>query len=320
MKFSIIMPAYNAEKFIDIAIKSVTAQEYPLWELIIVNDGSTDSTLDKVKAWAKEEPRIIYLNQNNGGKPSIARNNGLKRATGEYICFLDADDTYEPSRLAQCQQFFLKNPVTPLWFSDFSTINEQGNRLENAYLNNRDFLEKALEKRFDHLVSYTPDTVIFNKQFLQFMACETTAIHTITICIKSSLLKDGFGFDDDLTIGEDLDLWFRLVSNNQIGYCPQALSQYRINPNSITKQNEKMLVGTYDSHIKNLTRYKQLLTSTTRSLYKKKISQHASHLGFYYRQQRLLKTSFHYYLQALKLNPSVANILNIIKLILFIKR
>lgn len=103
---SIIMPAYNAEKFIEEAIESVLEQEYQNWELLIINDGSIDKTEDVILHF--KDSRINYFKQENGGVSS-ARNLGLQEMSGDYFCFLDADDTYYPTSLSSRLNVFLQN-------------------------------------------------------------------------------------------------------------------------------------------------------------------------------------------------------------------
>lgn len=91
MKFSIIIPAYNAERYIRRIVRCVLAQSYSDWELIIVDDGSTDNTYHIANSFAKNDSRISVLRQANSG-PGIARNSGIQYATGDYIAFVDADD------------------------------------------------------------------------------------------------------------------------------------------------------------------------------------------------------------------------------------
>ncbi len=99
-KVSIITPTYNRERFIERAIKSVLWQTFKNWEMIIVDDGSKDKTVEIVKKYTKEDPRIklIELKENTGG-PVIPRTIGCKKAKGEYIAFLDSDDIYYPEYL-----------------------------------------------------------------------------------------------------------------------------------------------------------------------------------------------------------------------------
>lgn len=88
---SIIVPVYNAEKYLDKCISSILEQTYHNIELILVNDGSTDKSEQICIEYAKNDNRIIYLKQSNAG-PSASRNNGISRSKGDYIQFLDADD------------------------------------------------------------------------------------------------------------------------------------------------------------------------------------------------------------------------------------
>ena len=95
--FSVIIPAYNAEKFIVRSIKSVLDQNYTDFELIIVDDGSTDGTKGQIEQFS--DNRIRYVYQENGGV-SAARNKGILESKGEYICFLDSDDEWKPDHLS----------------------------------------------------------------------------------------------------------------------------------------------------------------------------------------------------------------------------
>ena len=95
-KISVILPVYNSQKFIKKAIESVLDQTFSDFELIIVNDGSTDSTLDIIRDF--KDKRIRLLNQSNQG-PGAARNNALEMADGDYVMFLDSDDWYSPDAL-----------------------------------------------------------------------------------------------------------------------------------------------------------------------------------------------------------------------------
>lgn len=109
IKFSIIMAAYNAEKFIKEAINSVLYQTYQNWELIIVDDGSTDKTADIIDLYSRKDKRIITIHQKNSGTAAAARNTALKYVTGEYIQMLDADDKFEKNLLESYFNILQKN-------------------------------------------------------------------------------------------------------------------------------------------------------------------------------------------------------------------
>lgn len=106
---SVIMPAYNAERYISESIQSVLAQTYTNWELLITDDLSSDETQSIVKKFASNDPRIkLYVSIENGGAGS-ARNNSIKHANGRFIAFLDADDQWMPEKLAKQIGFMLNN-------------------------------------------------------------------------------------------------------------------------------------------------------------------------------------------------------------------
>ena len=98
MKYSIIVPAYNTEKYIDKCLKSIFSNTYKNFEVIIVNDGSTDKTEDIINKYIKKYDNIIHIKQKNMGL-SMARNNGVKKATGDYLLFIDSDDYVEKNLL-----------------------------------------------------------------------------------------------------------------------------------------------------------------------------------------------------------------------------
>ena len=114
MKFtpliSVVIPAYNAEQFLDETLESVLSQTYENWECIIVNDGSTDNTESVVKKWCEKDARFRYFYKENSGA-SDTRNLGIKEARGEYIAFLDADDLYMPNFLKVCLENLVEKDV-----------------------------------------------------------------------------------------------------------------------------------------------------------------------------------------------------------------
>ena len=114
MKFtpliSVVIPAYNAEQFLDETLESVLSQTYENWECIIVNDGSTDNTESIAKKWCEKDARFCYFYKENSGV-SDTRNLGIKEARGEYIAFLDADDLYMPNFLEICLENLVEKDV-----------------------------------------------------------------------------------------------------------------------------------------------------------------------------------------------------------------
>ena len=129
---SIITPMYNAEKYVAQTIESVLAQTYSDWEMIIVNDGSKDNCAEIVKEYTQKDKRIKLINQPNSGSAS-ARNNALRNAVGQYICFLDADDLWDNNFLEK-QINFLKEKNAVLVFSSYRRIDEKGEKKLDPFI------------------------------------------------------------------------------------------------------------------------------------------------------------------------------------------
>ncbi len=122
MKISVIVPVYNAEDYLNRCIKSVTAQAYSNWELILVDDGSTDSSAEIIDRAATDDARIRAIHQSNAGAGS-ARNNGISSASGDYIVFLDSDDYIDKDYFSLLVPHAEKNDVV---FIEVTQVNEQG--------------------------------------------------------------------------------------------------------------------------------------------------------------------------------------------------
>lgn len=122
-KISIIIPTYNVEKYIERCLKSITTQTYQNLEIIIINDGSTDSTKQLCAKFIKNEPRAKLINQKNQGL-SVARNNGIKQATGEYIALIDGDDEIAPDFIEKLYSAIIKTN-SDIAVCGYLTISEQ---------------------------------------------------------------------------------------------------------------------------------------------------------------------------------------------------
>ena len=201
------MPAYNAEKYISAAVRSVLDQTFTEFELIIVNDGSTDGTENMVRSFSDE--RIILINQNNAGI-SAALNTGLQKARGKYIARFDADDICYHNRLAVQYTFMEANPEYVLVGSEVDYITEQGDFIYHykcfSYTN-----EEVAEK----LYFYCP------------------FIHSSVMYKKDEVLQAG-GYNAWAHTFEDYFLWIHLVQKGKTANLPQSLIKVRLNPDSIT--------------------------------------------------------------------------------------
>lgn len=126
---SIITPVYNAERFISETIESVQNQQYRHWELLLVNDQSTDNSLAIIEDYAKHDDRIKVINLLENSGAAVARNTGISAATGQYIAFIDSDDVWEPEKLLRQINFMQKGEIA-FSYTDIRLIDEDGNVLK----------------------------------------------------------------------------------------------------------------------------------------------------------------------------------------------
>lgn len=125
---SVVMPVYNSGRFIDDAIRSVLAQTYQNWELLVVDDSSTDDSVPIVERFAQQDSRIrLYHNANRKGMPSAPRNEGVQLAKGRYIAFLDSDDCWLPTKLEEQVRLF-EDEKTAIVYSNYEKMDEDGKR------------------------------------------------------------------------------------------------------------------------------------------------------------------------------------------------
>lgn len=172
MKFSVIIPVYNCEKYLKRCIKSVINQTYKDFELILINDGSTDGSRVICK-WAEEKDhRVIFIEQENKG-PSAARNRGIEKATGDFVIFIDADDYIEKSCFRELQDFLQNNDVDIL-FKGFKFENQRTGEILDEVALSKGVYDKSefhsiIKKLIDNdLFGYTWCKVIKTKIFVEF--------------------------------------------------------------------------------------------------------------------------------------------------------
>lgn len=148
---SIIMPSWNTAALIGESIRSVLAQTYPNWELIIVDDCSTDDTDAVVASFADERIRYIKNERNCGA--ALTRNLALREARGEWIAFLDSDDLWTPDKLEK-QIAFMRENDCPLSYTEYEKIDEEGNPL-NVYVSGPDAVNRKKMYRYDYIGQLT---------------------------------------------------------------------------------------------------------------------------------------------------------------------
>ncbi len=215
-KVSVIIPAYQDAAHIRAAVDSVLAQTYPDREVVVVDDGSTDDTLKVLAAYGDV---IRVISQPNRG-PSAARNLGIQQAQGEWVAFLDADDTWLPEKLARQMPLFQKGGGIGLVCSDTYFVDSQGLRPRTGFMDNPPCAGRVLK-------------TIFTASF----------IPTSTVVVRKACLDQVGGFDEGLWACEDLDLWLRIAAEWEIDFVTEPLAYYRVSDGQLSSQRVNMLKG-----------------------------------------------------------------------------
>jgi glycosyltransferase involved in cell wall biosynthesis len=225
---SIIMPAYNAGRFISEAIQSVLAQTYPHWELLVMNDASTDNTEAEVLKF--NDARIRYFSIEKLGSPSKVRNVGLGKASGEYIAFLDADDALFPKAMETLLTAFAEHPERTAVYGFAFYMNENGEPInEGITLIPSKEGGYSLPEGYKH----TWKNVVLGK-----------VSHLFSTMMMPRTTYERIGqMNEDLLVAEDYEYFVRLFLDNFEGVhsIPHYIYRYRVYGSSITKQRDKYI-------------------------------------------------------------------------------
>lgn len=238
---SIIMAAYNAERYIAESIASMQAQTFENWELIVVDDGSTDSTVIIAEEIAKNDSRIRLIRQENSGHPGWARNSGLEIAKGDFVGFIDADDAYAPKRLKICVDALRRCENCGLVFHDLGIMDETSIVFEPALLRAHSFLQCDRI----NVEPLGPSVSKMNSGLAAFLFTDYVAVSTNAVLIRvNAFSARTLRFREDVVIAEDLDLFVRLLLERPAVFVDQALARYRQHSGGITNQRLRFLEDT----------------------------------------------------------------------------
>jgi glycosyltransferase involved in cell wall biosynthesis len=214
---SIIVPAYNADKYITETIDSVIAQTFTNWELILVNDGSTDNTLKIVENYSLNDKRISFISKPNTGV-SDTRNEGITKAKGEYVAFLDADDVWLPNNLAKKTDCLIKNTQVDFVFSNMFQADQ--------YLQNR---TEAPEGKDTNILE---DLLLWNGEVIPGPSSN--------LLVRKKCLDSGIRFDKRLTTIADQNFTVQLAAKYSGKLLKENLWVYRVLEGSMSKSLQVM--------------------------------------------------------------------------------
>jgi len=207
---SVIMAAYNVERFIGAAIESVLAQTYSNWELIVANDASPDKVREIVEGYAKRDGRIRLINLEKNSGQAIARNRAVEKASGEYLAILDADDLALPNRFETQLAYFKAHPEVAILGSAAIIIDEHGKKLS------------------------TKIKTLTNEEIRFSLLLQSQFIHS-SVMMKKSAFDELGGYRHEFVYAEDYDLWSRARDKGFImANIAEPLISYRIQAQSVT--------------------------------------------------------------------------------------
>lgn len=230
------MPVYNGAKYISESINSVLTQSYTDWELVIINDGSTDKSDEVIGPYLKDN-RIKYVKQENSGVVK-SRNRGVELASGEYIAFLDADDIWLAGKLEQ-QNEILKQSAEPIFIcSNFQYIDDSNKELGEFFGNK----SKA------------------HQGWVAKYLLEDNFILTSSVVMPKNVFEKLGGYNEDLNlkVGEDHELWLRVACTIKLACLETVLVHYRVHKSQSTKNklnNYRHTLKLYIHIFSNIKKY-----------------------------------------------------------------
>lgn len=208
-RVSVIIPTFNCSRYICGAIQSVLNQTYNDYEIIVMDDGSTDDTR---KVLEQFKNKMTYFYQKNKGVSS-ARNEAIKLSQGDLIAFLDCDDRWLPSKLATQVKYMIDNPDVAMIHSNVAFVTDN----------------YVMRERLDHIVKRHKGFDIFEELYLG------NFINTSTVLLRRNCLETVGLFDEELPLAQDYDLWLRIAAKFNVGYQDIVTAHYRFHDANISK-------------------------------------------------------------------------------------
>jgi glycosyltransferase involved in cell wall biosynthesis len=218
-KIGVIIPAFNAAKYLPFAIESVISQTYEDWQILLVDDGSTDNTPQVLAPFLDRlGPKIKYIKQANRGLPA-ARNTAIRSSSTELLALLDADDVWLPSRLSESVKVMDARPQAGLSYGLITGIDAEGNH--------RGTFEGNPRHAEGHIAPY-----IYMRK---------VELPCPTITFRRRCVEEVGLFDETMRATEDRDLWLRIALRHEVAFVPKLLAYYRLSASSMSTDPQRML-------------------------------------------------------------------------------
>ncbi|MFS8137094.1 MAG: glycosyltransferase family 2 protein [Thermomonas sp.] len=225
---SVIIPTYNRAHFVADAVASVLTQDFPDFEVIVVDDGSTDPTAAAMAQF--NDPRLVFVQQENRGR-SQARNRALEMARGRYIAFLDSDDLYMPGKLALQVDYLERHPDVGMVYTSAHCVDYSGRLLEERYI------ASVSGWIYKSIAFFRPVTITLP-----------------TVMARRELFARAGGFDEKMHRFEDTDMWRRISKLARIDAIPAFTCRLRTHAeNSLAAQDPEQIVQALDYYVGKIT-------------------------------------------------------------------
>lgn len=246
---SVIVPTYNYGHFIEETLECLRSQTYPTWECVVIDDGSTDDTAERVARFMERDSRFRFLRQTNA-KQAAARNNGLRNSVGQYIQFLDADDLIEPEKFERQVEYLEAHPEVDILYGSMRYFGSENpaERLYWIWGENKPWMPEVSGKGKEVLTALVRHNIMA----------------TNSPMIKRSVVDAVGMFDERLPPAEDWDYWLRCAAagmrfefNNSPGTL--ALGRYHISSSSTDRRSMYASMRLIREKIKELTDDEEIL-------------------------------------------------------------
>jgi glycosyltransferase involved in cell wall biosynthesis len=231
---SIVLPTYNGSRYLPEAIESCVRQTYPHWELIIVDDASTDETPQIIAHWTKQDPRIHSLRNKTNCKLPKSLNSGFVKAGGELLTWTSDDNRYRPNALATMVNFLQKHSEVDLVYSDFSKIDEQGQVINQI---------RVAEPPQLAVVNCVQGSFIYRRKVYESIG----------------------GYDEGVRLVEDWDYWLRTLRAFKLAPLHHDLYEYRSHPESLTRTQKMQVKRATEQLLSHYLQEGRLFSRTARA-------------------------------------------------------
>ncbi|MBR3698935.1 MAG: glycosyltransferase family 2 protein [Bacteroidales bacterium] len=214
MKFSVVIPLYNKARYVAKAIGSVLSQTYTDYELVIVDDGSQDNSAEIAMQTIEGHDNCCFFKQENAGV-SMARNNGVAASHGDYLCFLDADDWWEPTFLEEMSGLIAEFPDAGIYGANYTIVNETKRKTRVAKIGVEDGFVKGY--------------INYCQVYAKTMAMPLTSS---SVAIPKRVFCEYGGFPQGVKLGEDFVLWIHVALKYKVAFLNKPLSYYNQDVNA----------------------------------------------------------------------------------------